>query len=129
MSDQEGHQSLRLVGGSGRNTDIPPFQPRIDARDIFHEMILTELRAGRLTRTRRRHIVGYAAQMGLSATEAGRLLAACREEALQSDDPSERYHALRLAEPDDERPHVILQVAVVTVVTVLLHGIVTGWLW
>ena len=78
-----------------------PYQasPHIENREIFAELIAEEIRSGRLTTERRRRIVRYAAGMGLSAVEAGRLMDACREEALQSEDAVIRGHALRLVEP------------------------------
>ena len=75
------------------------FMPRIVVTDIFRRLIVDELRSGRLTPARRRRIVRYACQMGLSAVEAGQLMAACREEALASRHPVERRTALRLVEP------------------------------
>ena len=62
---------------------------------MFRQLILGEIRNGRLSRWRRRRIVQYAAAMGLSATEAGDLLAACREEVLQSPCERERIYAFK----------------------------------
>jgi hypothetical protein len=41
--------------------------------------------------------------MGLSAVETGRLIQSCRAEAILGDDPTARYHALRLVEPPRPR--------------------------
>ena len=112
-----------------RQDDVRPFMPPIDTRDIFRELIASELRDGRLTRERRRRIVRYAAQMGLSAVEAGRLIAACRAEALQSVDPTEKYHALRLVEPEQERIPVGLKLATVVALAILVDLLVIRWLW
>ncbi len=79
--------------------DRSVFTPRIETRDIFHRMIADELRNGRLSRSRRARIVRYAAQMGLSAVETGKLIQRCRREALREDEPRAQYHALRLVEP------------------------------
>ncbi len=75
------------------------FTPPISTRDIFEQLIADELRAGRLTASRRKRIVGYATGMGLSAVQAGRLITACRDEALAGDDEVARHHALRLVDP------------------------------
>ena len=71
----------------------------ISHREIFREMIAEEVRRGRLDRARRQRIIRYAAQLGLSAVEAGAMIQECRAEALQSDDPAVRTYALRLVEP------------------------------
>lgn len=75
------------------------FKSTIETRDIFHRMIADELRNGRLSRSRRARIVRYAAQMGLSAVETGKLIQRCREEALRGEDRRAKHHALRLVEP------------------------------
>ena len=67
----------------------------IDTHEVFRQLILGEIRNGRLSRWRRRRIVQYAAAMGLSATEAGDLLVACRKEVLQSPYEQERIFALK----------------------------------
>jgi len=50
----------------------------IDQREIFRQLIEDEIRNGRLTRARRRRIVRYAAQLRLSAVEAGNMIERCR---------------------------------------------------
>lgn len=106
-----------------RPRDVPRDHPtRIENHEIFRELIADELRSGRLNSNQRRRIVRYAAQMGLSAVEAGRLMAACRDEALATSDADVREHALRLALPD-ERPDLPwpARVAAVVGVAVLIH--------
>jgi len=73
-------------------------------REIFREMIAQEVRCGRMDAARRRRIVRYAAQLGLSAVEAGEMIETCREEALRSEDPIIRRHALRLVEAPPAMP-------------------------
>ena len=51
-----------------------------DTKTIFREMIAAELRAERLTPLRRARMVRYASQLGISASEAGRLIAECHQE-------------------------------------------------
>jgi len=72
---------------------------RLDTRMIFREMIAQELRAGRLTRSRRARIVRYAAQLGLSAVEAGEMVASCCNEAFDAGDTRQKKLALRLVRP------------------------------
>lgn len=67
-------------------------------------MIAREVQCGRMDAARRRRIVRYAAQLGLSAVEAGEMIEACREEAARSDDPRVRGHALRLVEAPQTMP-------------------------
>ena len=105
------------------------FAPSIDTREVFRRLITDELRDGRLTPSRRRRIVRYAAHFGLSAVQVGRLITTCREEALRSADPSERRHALRLIEPAPTRVPTPLKIALIVVGTVLLSLLVAKWLW
>lgn len=109
--------------------DRPTFVPRIAAADVYYEMIASELRNGRLTRARRRRIVRYAAQLGLSAVEAGRLIVECRERALESADPVERQHALKLAEPAPVRMPIAFKLAVVVAMALLVDLLVIAWSW
>ncbi len=46
-------------------------------REIFRAMLEWEAMSGSLTPSRRRRLVRYAAQLGLSATQAGELIRAC----------------------------------------------------
>lgn len=55
---------------------------RLDTETIFRELIRQEILAGRLNRKQRRRVVRYAAQLGLSAVEAGEMIAECRRAAL-----------------------------------------------
>lgn len=109
--------------------ELPAYQPSIDTADVFREMIAAELRDGRLTPARRRRIVRYAAQLNLTASEAGRLLAACREEALQGKDPVAKYHALRLVQPQETRVPIGPKIFAVVVLAMLLDLLVWRWLW
>ena len=113
--------------------DLPERQSRLavlaslNTHDIFRELIATELRDGRLTASRRRRIVRYAAHLGLSAVETGQLIARCRDEALQSDNPHERAHALRLVEPEPARIPKILWVAIAVIVFAALNALALNW--
>jgi hypothetical protein len=106
-----------------READRPVFLPPIDTEEIFRKLIADELRTGRLTRAHRRRIVQYAAQMGLSATQAGRLVEACREQALHSTDPTERRYALRLVEPPPKHTSTRFKIALVVTAAVVLNAL------
>jgi hypothetical protein len=124
------HRSDRACEESDVDADDRPiFVPRIAAADVYHEMIASEVRNGRLTRARRRRIVRYAAQLGLSAVEAGRLVTKCREQALESDDPAERQHALHLVEPEPARMPIAFKLAIVVAMAVLVDFLVIAWRW
>lgn len=97
----------------------PVHSTRIEPREIFREMIGEELRQGRLTDSHRRRIVRYAAQMGLTAVEAGKLVAECKEEALLSQDPAVREHGLRLVLPPVRKP-IALPIRVLLALNVAL---------
>lgn len=96
---------------------------RIGTKEIFRELIAQEVRSGRLTPSRRRRLVRYAEQLRLSAVETGRLIAECRDEALESDDPEEIYHALRLVEPPAQTMPLIVKIAVVLTVAIVLYDL------
>lgn len=109
--------------------DYRPNRPRpIDAREIFREMIAQEVRSGRLTPARRQRIVRYAADLRISAEETGRLIAECREEALESGDPDVTYHAMRLVEPPPAAAPLMVKIATVVAVVIVVHLILTRWL-
>ena len=55
----------------------------------------------------------------MSAVEAGQLIAACRKRMINSSDPAERYHALRLVEPEPQRIPLALKISTVIVLAVL----------
>lgn len=109
--------------------DLPAFVPSIDTRDVFRQLIVDEIRNGRLTRARRRRIVRYAAQLGLSAVQAGRLITACREEVLQARDPTERYHALRLVEPTPTRVPTHIKIALLVAAAIILDLLLLNCFW
>ena len=119
----------KAASSKAPNEDLPEFVPSIDTDEIFRRLIADELRAGRLTRARRRSIVQYAAQMGLSAVQAGRLIAACRDEALRSRDPIERRCAFRLVDPPPARVPTPLKIAMVIAAAIVLDLLVVYWLW
>jgi hypothetical protein len=96
---------------------------RIESKEIFRELIAQEVRSGRLSPSRRRRIVRYAAQLRLSAVETGRLIAECRDEALESEDPEEIYHALRLVEPPPKTMPIAAKVAVALTVAIVLYDL------
>jgi hypothetical protein len=101
---------------------------RIEIKEIFRRLIAQEVRSGRLTPSRRRRIVRYAAQLHLSAVETGRLIAECREEALHSEDPEEIYHALRLVEPPPATMPWPLKAAIALAGAVVVNLVLSKWL-
>ena len=131
MTDRREDRSKRTAGprsdawgSTGREDSGCPtaggFAPPIDMQDLFRQLIADELRAGRLTPWRRRRIVRYAAQLGLNAVQAGRLVEECRQAALDSTDALERRRALRLA-PAERRTHpVVLRLALIVCTVVLV---------
>lgn len=123
MNSVPSDHPYRSQPGAKRD-DIPKFVPHVDTEEVFRRLIANELRSGRLTRAQRRRIVRYGAGMGLSAVQMGRLVAMCREEALQSHNQAERCHALRLIEPPppliSTRIKISLVVAAAVVLDVLL---------
>ena len=108
---------------------LPAFVPKIEMSEVFHQMIADELRNGRLTRDRRKRIIRYAAQLGLSAVEAGRLITTCREQILETAVPIERRHALKLVEPEPERVPVAFKLATVVALAIAFDVLLFGWPW
>jgi hypothetical protein len=117
------------VGEADRSAKDLKFAPAIDNGEIFRQLIKDELRNGRLTRTRRHRIVRYAAKLRMSAVEAGQLIARCRDEALQSIDPVERLHALRLAEPEPSSIPIALKISTVIALAIVVDVLILGWPW
>ncbi len=110
--------------------EVPPaYVPKIEMRDVFHQMIADELRNGRLTRDGRKRVIRYAAQLGLSAVEAGRLITTCREQILESAEPVELRHALKLVEPDPERIPAAFKLALVAALAIAVDLLLFGWPW
>lgn len=109
--------------------DLPAFTPRIEVRDVFAQLIADEVRSGRLSPARRRRIVRYAARLGLSAVEVGRMVTRCREDALASHNPVERRHALRLVEPPPERVAAPLKIAMIVFAALIVNLVVIRWFW
>ena len=101
---------------------------RIDTKEIFRELIAQEVRSGRLSPSRRRRIVRYAAQLRLSAVETGRMIAECRDEALESEDPEEIYHTLRLVEPPPATMPWPLKIAIALAGAVVVNFLLSSWL-
>ena len=122
----EGKRSARRDGAAGHRIE---FAPAIDNREIFRELIKDELRNGRLSAAGRRRIVRYAANLRMSAVEAGQLIARCREEALKSHDPVERFHALRLVQPEPSRAPIALKISIVVALAILADLLILGWPW
>jgi len=67
-----------LNGVSGANGDesreSAQFLPRIDTSRVLYEMMRTEAREGRLTMSRQRRFIRYAAEFGLSHREIAELM-------------------------------------------------------
>jgi hypothetical protein len=118
------HEFDRDDGGGFTGGYSPhDYTRRIDTKEIFRAMISQELRSGRLTPSRRRRMVRYAAQFHLSAVETGRLIAECRDEALESEDPEEIYHALRLVEPPPKTMPLPVKAAIALTAAIVLYDL------
>lgn len=113
--------SPRKANTQGGDSDRPEFVPAVDIRDVFRRLIADEIRAGRMTTSRRRRIVRYAAHLGISAVEAGRLVTACRKQVVESGDSHERSHALRMADPSPDPVSWPLKVALLLAAAALLY--------
>lgn len=95
-----------------------------DNKFIFREMIVHEIKNGRLSPWRRRRIVRYAAKMGLSAVEAGRLLCECRKQAMAELDASKETSTLQLRIPDTDDHSTATRVAIAVALAILVNAAV-----
>ncbi len=128
MTDRSDSEHLRIVQPEGVVEPPRAAAARIDSESIFRQLIVDEIRAGRLTRSRRKRIVRYAAQLRLSAVQAGRLIERCRREVSQSEDHTERAHALRLAEPPKPLIPTVVKMWLVIVLAIVLDVLLVRWL-
>jgi len=128
--DLRKRDGCRYSSGPDRTyNETPEFVPQIDTHEVFRALIADEIRNGRLTPVRRRRIVRYAAGLKMSAVEAGRLIAACREEILTSEDPTGRRHALRLVDPQPERISAPLKISILVALAIIADLMIVKWLW
>ena len=97
---------------SFRGPGLGFWQPPIDTKDVFRALIEDELRAGRLNARHRARIVRYAAQMGLTAVEAGRLITECQAVAQAA--PESPAPALRFVPVPPRRFAIPAHVAITT---------------
>lgn len=78
-------------------------RPTMDAwerQQVFGEVVVLELRNGRLSTLRRKRLVQYAATLDISATLAGRLIEQARKRVAESRDESSTAASLRCAQSD-----------------------------
>jgi len=102
---------------------------RLDTEQIYREMIAEELRTGRLTPARQTGIVRFGSHLGLSVLEASKLVAECRDRALQSSDPTERNYALRLLQPSRIWIPSGWKIAGVIAAAIVFDIIIVKWLF
>lgn len=106
---------------------------RLDMRQIYEQMIDQEVRTGRLSPSRRKRIVRYAAGLGLSAVEAGKLVDACQARIAREQGRPEPPPQLRVADasPADDEPAriaAIWKIGAVVLLAVVLDLLVLGLL-
>jgi hypothetical protein len=122
--DPTGHNEA----SGGDANDVPRYVPSIDTKEIFRELIAEEIRSGRMTARRRRRIVRYAASMGLSAVQAGELMAACRDELMESDRLEDRYRALRMDDPPPATSSPWIRAIIIILGVLAMDAVFLGWL-
>ena len=94
-------------------------QVSIDHREIFRELIATEVKAGRMTSFRRARIVRFASQLGLSAVETGRLIMECQNLAQSQREHASGEPGLEMTECLEKAPAISPRAAIVTGVLLL----------
>ncbi|MEK6675291.1 MAG: hypothetical protein AABZ47_06500 [Planctomycetota bacterium] len=81
-----------------------PHEAPLSARSIFRTLLIQEIREGRLTPSRRKRIIRYAAKLDLSAVEVGEWIAEYQEATLGSsstDQPTLRLVTTDATQPDN----------------------------
>jgi len=116
MHDKPAAPALRLISDRDENVgeirfERPIYRPTMPIDDLFRELIRAEIRHGRLSPWRRRRIVQYAAQLKLSAVEAGRMIEECRDELLTDEDPLAAEHAFALVTESEKSYSLLWNVA------------------
>jgi hypothetical protein len=76
-------------------------KPSFDTSAVFRELILNEIRRRGLDRARRRELIAYAAQLGVSAPEMNLLISECRDELMESDNLDDVGAALDLLRDEE----------------------------
>lgn len=124
---------LTLLPGGSSAEDIPNKSASklvarsLNTRDIFHQMIVDEIRTGRLTAWRRRKIIRYATAMGLTAVEAGEMITSCRL-SLEAEEHEFPFHRLILwSKSESETKHFRVFIGVM-VLALLAEMAVLHWL-
>ena len=107
---------------------VPPFAPEIDIEDVFRTLIEDELRNGRLTPARRKRIIRYAAQLRMSAVQAGQLIEASRQKILDGGEATEQCHLLRLVEPRSTKVPLALKISVAVALAIILDVLLLKWI-
>jgi len=105
------------------------FQPSIPVEDIFEQLFASELRDGKLTRRRRKRLVQYAAQMGLSARQAGVLLERSYQRAIDDGHEPAMGHALRLVNPPEPKISEPMRITIIIAVSLIVDTLLIYWLW
>ncbi len=105
------------------------FEPNIPVEDIFEQMFALELRDGKLTPKRRKRLVQYAAQMGLSARQAGMLLERSCQRAIEDGVEPAYSHALRIADPPPPRISEPVRIAAIIAISLVVDTLLIYWLW
>ena len=83
------HRAVGRIGQTHCADDHPPFTPPIPTNDILRELVVKELRSGRLTPARRKDMSRYALQFGLSLAQANGLIATVERDAARSGETPE----------------------------------------
>ena len=101
----------------------------LDTRAIFEKLIENEVRSGRLSPWRRRRIIKYAAQLRLSAIEAGKMIDECRRrmEADRATDPRPAFKIIR-QEDDNADAATVWKIWLIVVAAIIFDLLMIKWL-
>ena len=105
---------------AGSGGDTRRGSARLDARNVFCEMVRGEIRGGRVSPARQARIISLAAEIDIPDDEAIELIAQCCREAVGSGDPVVIEHAHRMSQARATAARVLLIVAVIGIGGVIL---------
>lgn len=101
---------------------------RLDTKQVYEQMIECELRTKRLSPARRKRIVRYAAGLGLSAVEAGKLVNKCQARLAREKGLADHRPQLRLVNTPPPRVSAIWKIGAVVLLAVVVDLMVLGLL-
>ena len=103
--------------------------PTLCTQDIFEQLIEEEVSAGRLTKSRRKRIVRYAAQLRLSAVDAGMMIEQARRRAAMAQPHDDHPHGLRFCLPSARSEGPVWKIWGAVILAIGVDAAFLCWIW